>query len=672
MLGLASCSARENPDLLRQEINVTLLPDSHEVAGKSRITINPHGTSRLSLALAPAASVAGVLVDGKSVPFTFIGGFLTIDLPDGSVDGSVVIEISYRCVFNGKLPSESLSGEDPTYGISAVVSPKGVFLGPGSGWYPSPAMIPAKRSVRITAPAGIEAITAGRRTFRGATANETVSEWSEERPLGDISLSAGSFIIEEKKLDGIPIYTYFTAANSDLAHRYLEASARYIRFYVDLFGPYPFEKFAVVENFFPTGYGFPSYTLLGSSVIRLPFIPETSLPHEIAHSWWGNGVLAEPRGGNWSEGLVTYLSDYLLQERKSPESGREYRTTVLSDYASLVTPERDFPLSEFSRRVDPVSRSIGYGKGMMLFHMLRKSVGDDIFFQGLRDLCRNRLFAAANWDDFIATFARISGKDLSAFTHQWLKRGGGPHVAFAGVTESGKGDNWTVSGVVTQTKPLYSFPLQLELETSSGRIRKDITVTRGRTPFSFELKEPPKRLVLDPDADLFRILFPGEIPPTINRLKGSSSLVAVITGNCRAEDNTIKLLLESLGQGGAAIISEREADEGRIAGHDLLFCGPPIKWDLFKGVTAEGFTIGREIFNQREDALFAVARNPLDRERVAGIFHPLSRKGANDSFMKITHYGKYSYVAFSEGRSRLKGVAATPSPESDILFDAGR
>jgi len=91
----------------------------------------------------------------------------------------------------------------------------------------------------------------------------------------------------------VDIYTYFYPDNAGLSARYLEAAARYIGFYAELFGPYPFEKFAVVENFFPTGYGFPSYTLLGSAIIRLPFIIDTSLPHEIAHCWWGNGVLVD-------------------------------------------------------------------------------------------------------------------------------------------------------------------------------------------------------------------------------------------------------------------------------------------------------------------------------------------------------------------------------------------
>jgi hypothetical protein len=106
--------------------------------------------------------------------------------------------------------------------------------------------------------------------------------------------------------------------------------------YEALHGTYPFAKFAVVENFFPTGYGFPSFTLLGSRVLRLPFIPDTSLRHEVAHCWWGNGVLVDATGGNWCEGLTTYVADYLSKEEHSFEEARGYRLRALETYALLA------------------------------------------------------------------------------------------------------------------------------------------------------------------------------------------------------------------------------------------------------------------------------------------------------------------------------------------------
>ncbi|NIR14150.1 MAG: M1 family metallopeptidase, partial [Desulfobacterales bacterium] len=66
-----------------------------------------------------------------------------------------------------------------------------------------------------------------------------------------------------------------------MAARYLAYSKKYLEMYEEMLGPYPFQRFAVVENILPTGYGMPTFTLLGRQVLKLPFIPETSLGHEV-------------------------------------------------------------------------------------------------------------------------------------------------------------------------------------------------------------------------------------------------------------------------------------------------------------------------------------------------------------------------------------------------------
>ena len=109
-------------------------------------------------------------------------------------------------------------------------------------------------------------------------------------PQDEIYLLGGPFTRYQQMQDDIELVIYLREADAKLAQNYLQASAQYIRFYSDLIGPYPYAKFAVVENRWQTGYGMPSFTLLGSRVIRLPFILHTSLPHEIVHNWWGNGV----------------------------------------------------------------------------------------------------------------------------------------------------------------------------------------------------------------------------------------------------------------------------------------------------------------------------------------------------------------------------------------------
>jgi hypothetical protein len=491
--------------------------------------------------------------------------------------------------------------------------------------------------------------------------------------VGELSLSAGPYRVEERRVGGVDILTYFYPANAGLAPRYLDAAERYLRFYTDLFGPYPFEKFAVVENFFPTGYGFPSYTLLGSAIIRLPFIIDTSFPHEIAHNWWGNGVLPDDREGNWSEGLVTYLADYLLKEKKSPAEGRAYRLQLLADYAALVPPDRDFPLHRFTGRVDAASRAIGYGKGAMLFHMVRTMIGDEAFFRALREICRERLYRDAAWSDFARAFSRSSGKELGPFMDQWLSRTGGPRLSLEDVRLRRSAAGWEVSGAVVQSPPFYEISVPLQLVGEAMPISRTLPVKGERTTFSITVPDMPRRLQLDPGAELFRLLSTSELPPTVNRVKGAEKLLLVRTKECRATDGTLQILLESLGRPTAPVMPEEQVDAVRLGGHDLLFCGVPRDATLLSlpegtSVSPGEFSIGGERYRDSADLFFLALTHPRSGGRTAALFLPLSPEAAGRYAMKITHYGAYGYLVFSGGENRRKGMFPAAARGSVVEF----
>lgn len=657
--------------VLRQELSVTLLPESHLLKGVTTLTFPSAG--KVELSLVPSATVEQVTVGGKSVPFSFREGTLSITLA-GDHEAPVSVAVTFRAAFNDQVAEHPASSEEPSYGVSGAITSRGTFLGAGSHWYPTPSTIPAARSVTIEAPAGTEGITSGRRVSRETRGGISRSVWSEEHPVGELSLSAGPYLVAEARSGDILLYSYLYPDNASLSARYLEAADRYIRFYSGLFGPYPFEKFAVVENFFPTGYGLPSYTLLGSTVIRLPFIIHTSFPHEVAHSWWGTAVEIDPSQGNWAEGLVTYLADYLLKEQSSPREGREYRLQVLSDFASLVTPARDFPLRLFMGRVDPASRAIGYGKGAMLFHMVRRKIGDEAFFMALRDVCRERLYGEASWDDFIGAFSRRGGEDLSPFVSQWLNGRGGARLALAEVTRTRTGKGWSVSGIVRQSPPLYRLQVPLRVETEKGGESKKVEITGAATPFSITVPDPPTGAVLDPEADVFRLLSQEEIPATVNRLKGSHSVIAVVTKGCRARPETLKILLQSLDQGDAPVIAEEKVEQGMLRGNDLLVCGKPVGALLPSlpreiSLSERGFVAQGKEFTGEDDLLLVVGENRMAPGKVAALFLPLSEKGAERYVPKITHYGKYGYLVFSGGQNRGKGTFMPETGPGVVRFE---
>lgn len=661
----AACSASGEARVARQEIRVRLLPERHLLEGESLLTLSSGGGGSLTLSLNPAAEIEAVAVSGKGVPFRRREERVEIELPRAAGGAPPEVTVRYRCVFHDPAPERPVVTEDPSYGVSGTITPRGSYLGSDAGWYPAPQGVPSRRTVAISAPAGMEAITAGRRVARKTADGVTSSVWEEVHPAGGLSLSAGPYAIEERAVDGIPLYAYFYQEDRFLAGRYLEAAAGYLRFYAEKFGPYPFEKFAVVENFFPTGYGFPSYTLIGATVIRLPFIVSTSLPHEIAHSWWGNGVLVDYRRGNWCEGLVTYLADYLLEERKSAGAGRDYRFRILTDYASLVGPGEDFPLRRFVGRSDSASRAIGYGKAAMLFHMIRKRIGDGAFFAALRDLFRERRFAAASWDDLVRAFSRAAGEEMAPLVNPWLDLPGGPRLALTAVTGERGGGGWEVRGRVTEEGEPAPATVTLRVEGGTKHFDTAVRPAVGRTPFAVTVPWPPERVVLDPDVETFRLLAPAELPATVNRIKGSRQLAVVVARGCAATGDTLELLLRSLGQEGAKPVAEEAVEPAMLAGRDLLVCGLPARRELMPelppGVTvaADHFSAEGKRYGDREDLLLVAGGRSGAPGRVAALFLPLSAEAAEKAAPKITHYGRYGLLVFAGGENRVKG---TPPP----------
>jgi aminopeptidase N len=233
------------------------------------------------------------------------------------------------------------------------------------------------------------------------TVSETAAgrefSFSFPNPLNEITLAAGKYTEFKDSFNGIGIYAYFFPEDAGLGKTYLEYVKEYLQLYEGLITPYPYKRFSVVENFLPTGYSMPSFTLLGQNVVRLPFIAETALGHEILHQWFGNSVYVDFKKGNWSEGLTAYLSDHLYEDSKG--NGRQYRKNILTDYANYVNAEKEFPLKDFISRTDFASKAVGYGKGAMVFHMLKRLVGDEVFFNALKGIAKERRFQETSWDD---------------------------------------------------------------------------------------------------------------------------------------------------------------------------------------------------------------------------------------------------------------------------------
>ena len=272
---------------LHHELEVEILHDAKTLRGIDTIHLT-RGSSRLRVAFRPGVRILEV----EGATYTNRDGLLHLNIEKADSSPNTVV-LRYEGVFDDPFEPEPFSMDNPGQGVMGTITQDAAFFLAGSGWYP---LILEDTSetfrVSVTAPKGIYAVMEGRLETHADNADKSLSIWSIARPSGPLAMFAGRYVINERMHDKVRIATYFFPSNAGLSKRYLDAVQRHIGRYEALHGTYPFSKFAVVENFFPTGYGFPSFTLLGSRVLRLPFIPDTSLRHEVAHCWWGNGVFS--------------------------------------------------------------------------------------------------------------------------------------------------------------------------------------------------------------------------------------------------------------------------------------------------------------------------------------------------------------------------------------------
>ena len=503
---------------LHHDLQVTLQPELGRISVIDHLQFPANAPKSIDFALRSSLSVTTQGADLKPLGRPAGGEIQRYRLSNLAENQQV------RLQYEGEITTNQPQGP---FGMPrAVLATDGIYLDAASAWFPQFRDYPwLTFSLQVKAPPGWEIVSQGKR--------ERIMDrfhFTMPHPQDDIYLLGGRLQHYQTLQDDIELEVYLLEADPGLAERYLQASANYVRFYSDLIGPYPYAKFAVVENRWQTGYGMPSFTLLGSRVIRLPFILNTSLPHEILHNWWGNGVYIDFTSGNWSEGLTAYLSDHLDSEGRGEASA--YRRKALERYANFAARERDFALAEFRSRHDEASQAVGYSKSLMLFHMLRQQAGDTVFNERIRQLWQRYQFQPASFVNVIETLFEGDKQDRDIFIDQWLKRAGAPQLALGEVQVSEQADSFHLILEVNQTQssPPYTMqvPLEVQLADSKTPARHIINLSGRRSVITLEVAQRPEAITLDPTYDVFRLLDPAETPSSLGRLFGAERQLLVL------------------------------------------------------------------------------------------------------------------------------------------------
>ena len=560
-------------------------------------------------------------------------------------DRDGTLEIGYQGIFSDS------SSEHRRDGITSnVIDRRGISL---TGlWYPALEGL-CNYNLKATLPRGYMAVSEAEKIFKTESEMGVEYNFAFPHPIDDINLVATDrYRVIEDDFKGIHLAAYFFKEDIGLARAYLEYSKKYLELYEKLLGTYPYKRFSIVENFLPSGYSMPTYTLLGSTVVRLPFITETSLGHEILHQWFGNHVYIDYERGNWAEGLTAYLSDHLYKERKG--EGWNYRKQIMIDYASYVGTDNDFPLRKFTGRYDHGSRSIGYGKAAMMFHMIRRDFGDEEFFNALKDFIRDNRYSRVSWQELRSSFQKYFDGNLHGFFTEWLDRTGLPELEFEDVEVIQKGLVYKLSFRVTHTGEVYAIDIPVSIYIDRDVIKKVIRIESENKEFAFDLPGMPDKVVFDEDYDVGRKIMYKESPPVIGRLLGEKNLLVVLP---QYETELYTAVTDKF-IGDDVIVKNPDAVKNsdiKTASVAILGQENPIISRLYGKLSPEeaGFSI-------------QIRKNPWNREKVVAIIHSTSKEETEIAFKKIVHYGKYSRLQFDGGRNTDKEITQS---DRGIVYD---
>jgi aminopeptidase N len=225
------------------------------------------------------------------------------------------------------------------------------------------------------------------------------------------------------------------------------------------------------------------------------------------------------------------MADHLIKEQRG--TGEEYRRSTLQKFTNLVNKENDFPLSKFHSRYDGASEAIGYGKALMLWQMLRRKLGDDVFLKGMRLFYKDNIFKTASYDDIRIAMETASDIDLSDFFKQWVYRTGAPELTLSSLKTDRYNNKYRIFLTLEQKQSDSAFTIDVPVNIATDKGLKTFVLNMNKKIQNYQLilDDKPLKLALDPQYDVFRILNPSEVPPALSKIWGSKDNLIILPAN---------------------------------------------------------------------------------------------------------------------------------------------
>lgn len=445
--------------------------------------------------------VMDVTQQGKPVPFTHSNNILAINRSDRYADlGDADFVIRYKGIpADGLIIAKNQHDQRTFFGDN--------WPNRAQNWLPCNDVPSDKASVEfiVTAPDHYTVVANGIKQSETAQPNNTkTTHWKEEvlLPTKVMVIGAADFAVEQSgTVAGIPVFSYVYQQEKTAGFYDYAMANEVLPFYINYIGSYAYKKLANVQSKTIFGGMENANTIFyfeGSVTGKR--LHEDLIAHEMVHQWFGNMVTETAFNHLWlSEGFATYLTNVYLEQKYGADSLanrlREERQQVI-DFAM----ESNKPVLDTTNNYMSLLNANSYQKGGWILHMLRRTIGDSAFQKTIKEYYRLYAGKNASSADFQKVAEYVSGKKLGIFFTQWLQQPGMPVLDIRWQYNAAKK---TVTGTITQQQEkLFTFPLELGINSGSKTTVKTVAVSKRKTVFSFPSATAVQVVQPDPRTNL--------------------------------------------------------------------------------------------------------------------------------------------------------------------------
>lgn len=495
-------------DARHYSVSLEIRDEGDEISAETEITfaVNAEAGGELPLDFG-ALTVDALTVDGKPAVYSHGGEKLRVTLPRVYRRGeSFLVSVRYH-----GHPTDGLYFKRNKFGDRTVFADN--WPNRAHHWFPSVDHPYDKATVgfRVTAPARFEVVANGALVERTSRQDGTeLTHWRESVPVPVYCMvvcAAEFSVLNAAPSNATPLFYYLFPRDREHGLTGMKRALAILDFYTRVVGPFPYEKMAFVQS--STRFGGmenASNVFLDEKAIKQDATMDGLLAHETAHQWFGDSVTAADWHHVWlSEGFATYFGALFFESADGRASFREKmlanKESYLKEPASHARPVIDPAIKDLFKLLNRNS----YAKGAWVLHMLRREVGDDKFFAGVREYYTEHRDSTALTEDLRRAMERQAGRTLEPFFRQWLYEPGHPVIEAAWRwDEATKRLRLTLRQ--TQTPTTFRFPLDVEITTGGRARRETVQVTSREQSFDLRADARPDALALDPDEWLLKVL----------------------------------------------------------------------------------------------------------------------------------------------------------------------